>query len=69
MLYVRSLDPIDTRVDLTVMDMYGKIVRQVQVNHLRSTRELDLTDLANGMYLIRVEDAEGRAAMVRFMVE
>ncbi len=68
-LNVRSLDPIETRVDLTVMDMYGKVVRNIPVNHLRDTRELDLTDLANGMYLIRVVDEDGRAAMLRFMIE
>lgn len=69
MLYVRSLNPIDTKVDLTVMDMYGKVVRNLHVNNLRDTRELDLTDLANGMYLIKVEDDKGRAAMMRFMIE
>lgn len=68
-LNVRSLNPIETRVDLTIMDMYGKVVRNIPVNNLRDTRELDLSDLANGMYLIKVSDEDGRAAMLRFMIE
>lgn len=68
-LNVRSLKPIDKKVELTVMDIYGHIAKQYNLNGLRDTRELDLTDIANGMYILKVTDEKGRTASVRFMIE
>lgn len=69
LLNVRSLKPIDKRIELTVMDIYGHIAKRYQLNGLRDTRELDLTDIANGMYILKVQDEKGRTASIRFMIE
>ena len=66
---VRTLSPINWDVDLTVMDMYGHIIRTYHFNYLEDRVELDLTDVANGMYLMRIEDKKGRVNMIRFMIE
>ncbi len=69
MLNVRSLRPIEKRVEITVMDIYGHIAKQYQLNNLRDTRTLDLTDIANGMYILKLKDEKGRTASIRFMIE
>ncbi len=69
MLNVRAIKPIDWDVDVTVMDMYGHVVKTFRLDHLLDAVRLDLRDVTNGMYLLRLEDSKGRSAMVRFMVE
>jgi|GEM_PF-6941429 len=68
-VYLRSLKPIDRKVTITVMDIYGHTVKHYRLNGLRDTREIDLTNVANGMYILKLEDDKGGAASVRFMVE
>ena len=68
-LNVRTESPINWDVDIQVTDMYGKVVKEFRVDFLLDVIELDLRDVANGMYLLRVVDAKGRSNMLRFMVE
>ena len=68
-IFVKSLEPINWDVDITVMDMYGHLVKTFHVGQLVDAKQLDLTDVANGMYILKVEDKKGRAAMLRFMIE
>ena len=66
---VRTESPINWDVDITVMDVYGHIVKTFRLEYLVDAIELDLTDVANGMYLLKIEDKKGRSNMIRFMVE
>jgi hypothetical protein len=57
-------------LNLQVLDVYGKQLKEVQ---LQQTRELqvsfDLSEVASGVYFLRISDEQGRSATRRFVIE
>lgn len=47
--------------DITVYDMHGKLLKTVITDQLSTHYELDITDFANGMYVLKVFDANGNS--------
>jgi len=68
-VFVRTLQPINWDVNILVTDMYGKVVRAFDFASIQTKVQLDLTDVANGMYLLKVRDAKGRHNTLRFVIE
>ena len=54
---------------LTIVASDGRIMRSLQVGQTSGTRSvIDLNDLANGIYLVRVEQPSGMSITRRLMV-
>lgn len=68
-VHVRTLTPINWNVDIRVTDMYGKVVKAFQYGSIQNKVELDLMDVANGMYLMNIRDEKGRTNTIRFVIE
>ena len=66
---VRTLRPIDWPLKIFMVDMYGQIVKDYRMNHLVGEIALDLSDLANGMYIMNIEVENGRKHIVRIVIE
>jgi hypothetical protein len=69
---LRTLTPIDYMVEIEVWDMLGHRVKAYRMAHLMDVAVLDMTDIANGMYMMKVTTTKGiiqKSAMLRFMVE
>ncbi len=69
LIHVRTLNPINWDVNIVVTDMYGKVVRAYDFGSIQNKVDLDLTDVANGMYLLKIRDEKGRSNIIRFVIE
>ena len=56
-------------VRLNICDMYGRVLKEqvVAANLGINTIQLSTADLANGVYFVNVNTAEGRTNTVRFV--
>ena len=67
-LNIRTYRPFTLPVNLTVVDMHGRPIRNYHLDRFMDIYTMDLSDIANGMYLLKVETERG-SFMVRFMIE
>ena len=68
MLNVRTYRPFVRPVGLKVVDMHGRPIRTYNLDRFEDVFTMDLTNIANGMYLLIVETERG-SFLVRFMME
>ena len=54
--------------EIHIVDMYGKLVRTVDTRHGTSLQRIDISDLANGVYFVKLM-AEDRVIAVRKVVK
>ena len=69
---LRTENPIRGNVEVEVWDMFGQKVKVFSLSQLISDVDFDLTDIANGMYLMKVRTVRGMqqtSTMIRFMIE
>ena len=69
---LRTEHPIPGKMEIEVWDMYGQKVKVFKLSQLISDVDFDLTDIANGMYLMKISTKRGQqrsATMIRFMIE
>ncbi|MEM6272542.1 MAG: T9SS type A sorting domain-containing protein, partial [Bacteroidota bacterium] len=69
MLNLRTLQPIDWNVTVTMTDMYGQVVKEYTMAHLVRDAAFDLRDLANGMYVMEIITEKGERATFRIVIE
>ena len=72
MVNLRTEQPIHGQVEISVWDMFGQQVKHFTVSQLINDVDFDLTDIANGMYLMKVSTKRGQqtsTTMIRFMIE
>lgn len=68
MVNIRPMAPVNEPVEITVVDMYGKILRSQRLDVLTGQHTLDLTDLAAAMYVVTIK-TEDRSFQARIVIE
>jgi hypothetical protein len=59
-VFLSPLRPIREQISLRVTDLFGRELMQEEMRSLNGTHELDLRDLAKGIYLLEVTASDGR---------
>ncbi|MCB9232137.1 MAG: HYR domain-containing protein [Bacteroidia bacterium] len=59
-LNIRPYTPIGKEVDMTIFDMFGKLVKQYHHQNLTKDETLNLTDLAKGVYVLTITTDNSR---------
>lgn len=56
-IFVKNTADANAVMDVSILDVNGKVVKQS--GNLQNNQAIDLTELANGYYMVRIETSEG----------
>ena len=59
MLNVKIQSDVDSKLTLKLLDVNGKIIYSSMASSLNDSKELDLTNLTSGVYLLNIYNASG----------
>lgn len=59
------LAEVDGSVSMSIVDIAGKVVMQEQVSFKGNTTRLNIGNLQSGIYIVRLQDADGRVSQTR----
>lgn len=61
------LAEVDGNASMTIVDITGKVVMQDQVRFQGNTANLNVANLRSGVYIVRLQDEDGRVNQVRIV--